>query len=144
MFRKKDWIIILCILLLAGGLFLWNHLRLENTSATGLVRIWVNGRVYGEYSLGLNRDVTVTQENGCENVIHIGDNGFFMQRSNCPNQLCIDQGEVTKDNYAGRHQGNHVICLPNCVDVELVLADRQSSPSSEMLNHIDAMDIPDI
>lgn len=141
MFRKKDWLIIAAVLLLAGGIALWKYLQIQNTAATDLVRIWVNGKVHGEYSLGLNQDVTVTQDNGCENVIHIGENGFFMLRSNCPNQLCIEQGEVTKDNFGDRHQLNHVICLPNRVDVELVLEDKQSSPSPEMM---DSMDIPDI
>lgn len=141
MFRKKDWLIILAVLLLAGGLFLWNHFSLKNTQATDLVRIWVDGRVHSEYSLGPQQDITITQDNGCENIIRIGENGFFMLRSNCPNQLCIDQGEVTKTNYAGRHQINHVLCLPNRVDVELVLKDKQSSPAPEML---DIMDIPDI
>lgn len=141
MFRKKDWLIIAAVLLLAGGIALWNYLQIQNTTATDLVRIWVNGKVHSEYSLGLNQDVTVTQDNGCENVIHIGENGFFMLRSNCPNQLCIEQGEVTKDNFDDRHQLNHVICLPNRVDVELVLKDKQSSPSPEMM---DSMDIPDI
>ncbi|MBQ9943334.1 MAG: NusG domain II-containing protein [Clostridia bacterium] len=141
MFRKKDWLIIAAVLLLAGGIALWQYLQLQNTAATDLVRIWVNGKVHSEYSLGLNQDVTVKQDNGCENVIHIGENGFFMLRSNCPNQLCIEQGEVTKDNYIHRHQGHHVICLPNRVDVELVLKDKPSSPSPEMM---DSMDIPDI
>lgn len=141
MFRKKDWLFIFAVLLLAGGIFLWNHFRLKNTQATDLVRIWVDGRVHSEYSLGYQQDITITQDNGCENIIRIDNNGFFMLRSNCPNQLCIDQGEVTKDNYAGRHQINHILCLPNRVDVELVLKDKQSSPAPEML---DIMDIPDI
>lgn len=141
MFRKKDWLLILLVLLLAGGIYLWQQLQLKNTSATDLVRIWVNGQMHSEYPLGINKDITIYQTNGCENVIHIGKNGFHMLRSNCPNHLCIDQGEVTKDNYAGRHHINHILCLPNRVDVELVLTDRQSAPAPEMM---DIMDVPDI
>lgn len=141
MFRKKDLLLILAVLLLAGGIFLWQYLQLKNTHATNTVRIWVDGKLHSEYQLGLNRDITIAQDNGCENVIRIDNDGVYMLRSNCPNHLCIDQGEVTKSNYALRHQINHIQCLPNRVDVELVLNDRTSSPSPDGM---DIMDMPDI
>lgn len=143
MFRKKDIIFLLVLLVLVGGAFLWKYLSLENTQATDSVRIWVDGEIFGDYSLNDPQDITVTQENGCENVVRITENGFYMLRSTCKNQLCIDQGEVTKSNYTKRHQNNHVICLPNRVDVELLLSDKPSAPAEDP-GGLDPMDVPDI
>lgn len=42
-----------------------------------------------------------------------------MESSTCHNQLCVQQGEVTRDNWSRRALGAHILCLPNRVDAEL-------------------------
>lgn len=127
MFKKKDLLLIAAILVLAGGIFLWHYLSARNTSSAGVVRVWVDGEVHSEYALGKERDVIIRQDNGCENVIHLTENGFYMHSSTCKNQLCIQQGTVTEDNYRVRAMGTHVQCLPNRVDVELVVTSSETT-----------------
>lgn len=132
MFKKKDLLLVLLVLALAGVLFLLQYINAKNTTALGIVRIWADGKIYREAALGKEETIIIRQDNGCENVVHLTENGFFMESANCHNQLCIGQGEVTTENYPLRSLGTHVLCLPNRVDVELVVE-----------NSTD-MDIPDI
>ena len=132
MFKKKDLLLFLLVLALAGVLFLLQYINAKNTTALGIVRIWADGKIYREAALGKEETIVIRQDNGCENVVRLTENGFFMESANCHNQLCIGQGEVTTENYPLRSLGTHVLCLPNRVDVELVVENRTD------------MDIPDI
>ena len=121
MFRKRDVLLGIGILLAAGILFLVTRIPVMGKVSGGMVRIRVNGQLYAEEKLGAERDVVVTQANGAENVVRLTKDGFYMARSTCKNQLCVQQGAVTEENYTRRALGNYVICLPNWVEVELVL-----------------------
>lgn len=70
----------------------------------------------------LNADnaFTVRQSDGSENVVHIGKNSFYMEASNCENQNCVEQGEVTLENRDTRALMNLVICLPHNLSLELL------------------------
>ena len=127
MFRKRDVLLGIGILLAAGILFLVTRIPVMGKVSGGMVRIRVNGQLYAEEKLGQERDVVVTQANGAENVVHLTRNGFYMAHSTCKNQLCVQQGAVTEENYAQRVLGTYVICLPNWVEVELVLANDGSA-----------------
>ena len=72
----------------------------------------------------------ITQANGSKNVIHITHNGFHMASSTCENQLCIGQGEVTVENYTRRILGPYVLCLPNQVELQLVIPGATASPDA--------------
>ena len=92
--------------------------------------IIVNGRVSGIYAVGEEGDVTVDQGNGKVNVIHMTEKGFYMASSTCDNQFCVHQGEVTIDNYQQRILGASVLCLPNNVDLELVVPSHTPDPNA--------------
>lgn len=130
MFKRRDILLGLGILLAAGLVFLLTRISFLNQKPKNLVRIYVNGQLYAEEALGKERDVTVTQPNGAENVVHLTENGFYMAKSTCTNQLCVYQGDVTEENYATRFLGTHVLCLPNRVDVELVLEANAADPDA--------------
>ncbi len=132
MFRKKDGVLIALVLLAALALFLFQQSQAGQMTGAGQVRIRVDGEIYRDVPLGKAESIRILQENGCENVIRLTENGFFMEYSSCENQLCIGQGEVTNENFALRSLGTHVLCLPNRVDVELLLSPEQ------------AQEIPDI
>ena len=87
-----------------------------------VVIISVNGEEYARVPLSSPRTVTVKQENGAENVIRVTEQGAVMERSTCHNQLCVHMGEVNRDNWEYRPNGAFIICLPNRVSVELVVA----------------------
>lgn len=129
LFKKKDLLLILIVLLLAAGLFAARYLNAKDTLATGYVRILADGKEYARLPLGKVQSFTVLQPDGSENVVRITENGFYMESANCHNQLCIGQGEVTTENYPLRSLGTHVLCLPNRVDVELLVeADAAAHP----------------
>lgn len=55
-----------------------------------------------------------------ENVVRLGANGFAMASANCPDQICVSEGEVTLDNRKTRALGANLICLPHQLTLELV------------------------
>lgn len=67
-----------------------------------------------------DNEFRLTQSDGSENVVHIGKNSFYMASSNCDNQNCIGQGEVTLANRETRVLFNMVICLPHNLSLQLL------------------------
>lgn len=92
--------------------------------------ISVGGRPQSVEPLDRDRDVEITQPTGEKNVVHITRDGFHMASSTCENQLCISQGEVTAENYTRRILGPYVLCLPNQVELELVIPGATASPDA--------------
>ncbi len=132
MFKKKDGLLILFVLLVAGCIFLYQYISSIGMESTGRVRIWVDGKVYSEEALGRKREITILQPDGCENVVQLTENGFYMLRSNCRTQQCVDMGEVNENNFFLRHYGTRVTCRANRVEIELLV----EKPTD--------MDLPDI
>ena len=102
----------------------------KTPEAEAYLYIIVNGRISGIYAVGEEGDVTVDQGDGKVNVIHMTEKGFYMASSTCDNQLCVHQGEVTVDNYRQRILGASVLCLPNNVDLELVVPSHTPDPNA--------------
>lgn len=90
----------------------------------GHVVITVAGRQYGD-PIPMDRDkiITVKQENGAINRIHITPEYVEMESSTCENQDCIGEGEVNVNTYKDRILSTYIICLPNQVTIEMVPAD---------------------
>ena len=78
------------------------------------------GGVYLPIPLNSDNAFTVRQSDGSENTVHIGRNSFYMESSNCENQNCVEQGEVTLENRDTRILLNTVICLPHRLSLELL------------------------
>ena len=57
------------------------------------------------------------------NLIHLTPDSVWMEESTCDNHDCIDQGEVTLENWKDRILGNMIICLPNQVVLQLISAE---------------------
>ena len=91
------------------------------TEVRGHVVITINGRQYGD-PIPMDRDkiITVRQEDGKINRVHITPEAVYMESSTCENQDCIGEGEVTLENYKTRILSTFIICLPNGVQVEMV------------------------
>ena len=65
--------------------------------------------------------MTVAQKDGCVNVVEVSSRGAVMLSSTCDNQLCVNMGEVTVDNWEFRPNQQFIICLPNRVSIELAV-----------------------
>ena len=124
----RNLILVLALLAAALGLILFGLLAQGGKTPAGILRITVNGQWYADEPLGEEREIEIVQSDGKRNVIHILEDGFFMQFSTCDNQLCVHEGTVTVENYYRRALQNRVLCLPNGVSLELVLTDRTPVP----------------
>ena len=96
----------------------------QTEKVRGHVVITVAGRQYGD-PIPMDRDkiITVKQENGAVNRIHITPEYVEMESSTCENQDCIGEGEVNVNTYKDRILSTYIICLPNQVTIEMVPAD---------------------
>lgn len=81
------------------------------------ISITIDGAEYGTYSLLEEQTITIEQE-GHINIIEIKDGEAYMKEASCPDQLCVDQNEISFDKES-------IICLPNKV-VITVTSDMES------------------
>jgi len=123
--KRRDWLIIGIVLLVSLTLFLLRPRAVDPDAGTAYLRISVPGQTYELIPLTEEREIVIEQADGSRNVVEIFPGGFRMKESNCPNQDCILQGDVTVDNIAGRVLANEIICLPHRLVLELVTADGQ-------------------
>jgi hypothetical protein len=102
--KKKELLFIGAILVLA--LVLWGISALQNHDY-GSIRITVNGKEYGIYSLSEDQTISINDTNICQ----IQDGKAFMIEATCPDHLCMEQSAVDQT-------GGTIICLPNKVVIE--------------------------
>lgn len=117
---RKNWLIPLLILVMAAGIMIF-ALTSRPQADENMVVITVDGKEWARVPLSQPQTVTVQQEDGSVNVIEVSDHGAVMASSSCHNQLCVQMGEVTVDNWEYRPNQQFIICLPNRVSVELMV-----------------------
>lgn len=96
-------------------------LRPRTDGASAEIVVTLDGREYARVPVGQEQTLAVQQSDGSVNVIRITERGAVMESSTCENQLCVEMGEVTLDNWETRSNQQFIICLPNRVSVELVV-----------------------
>ena len=107
MMKKKDFILAGGVLCLA--LIVWMMLQFAMPKDNSVIRITVDGEVYGEYSLEEDQEIAI----GDTNICRIQDGRAVMTEANCPDQLCMHQRAIDAS-------GGTIICLPNKVVIEAV------------------------
>lgn len=112
---------IACLLLAAAGVLVGYKMANGKKAAKDEIAVYVNGQLHTVSPIKPGEDLIIQQEDGSVNVIRMVEGGFYMQSSTCQNQDCIYQGSVTRENWSMRLLGTHVICLPNRVDVMLLV-----------------------
>ena len=110
--KKKDICLILVFLMIAGLIYLFTR----NGEVGNQVRITLDGKEYGTYSLTENREIPVQSEYGC-NIVQIKDGMVFMKDADCPDKYCIHQGKTARKNKS-------IVCLPHKLMVEVVEASK--------------------
>lgn len=110
MIKKADIILgVFLTLICLSSLFL---LGLADTGAT-TVTIAADGRTYGTYDLSKDQTITVEQKGTHRhNVVKIQDGSILMEESSCANQVCVNQGSISRSNQT-------IVCLPNKVVVTI-------------------------
>ena len=120
--NKKNYLVIGGILLIAAVMLMLTLLNRPMTVVDeDMVIISVDGKEYARVPLSKPQTVTVAQKDGSVNVVEVSDHGAVMLSSTCDNQLCVEMGEVTVDNWEYRPNQQFIICLPNRVGVELAV-----------------------
>ena len=76
------------------------------------ILITVDGKEYGTYSLLEEQTITIG-EGDAKNIIEIRDGKAYMREASCPDQLCVDQNEISFDKES-------IICLPNKVVITVI------------------------
>lgn len=109
--KKKDIILIIVVLLVACIAFGAKSLL---SKQGGEATITVDGKVYGTYSLDKDQTINVDDHN----TVVIKDGVVHMEDADCPDKLCIKQGEISSD-------GEKIVCLPNKTIVR-VSSDKES------------------
>ena len=116
--KKKDWLILGGVLLLAALAFLATRFLLPSASDAD-VTIYLHGEVYAKVSSDDCQTITIDQGDGKVNVIVIDENGVRMDSSTCKNQLCVRQGTIDPHANDGVELNNWIICMPNGVAIEI-------------------------
>lgn len=115
--QKGDFIIALFVLVLALTAYLPFF-----ASASGdhlVVAISESGKQVIRYDLSHTQKVTLPLADGrC--VLVIEDGATRMERSDCPDQICVHTGCISR-------AGQSIVCLPNQVSVRI-----ESSPDAEV------------
>ncbi len=91
--------------------------------AQSYIKISIGDYSYAPMPLTEDASFTLKQSEEKQNTITIQKDGFTMSHSTCPDQTCVQQGEVTLENYKSRVLSNAIICLPNKVTLELLTAE---------------------
>ena len=105
---------------------------LEENPAESYLLVRTSQSAYSPIPLNEENAFKITQADGSENTVHIGKNSFYMESSNCDNQNCVDEGEVTLENMNSRILFNMVLCLPHQLSLEMLTPDQAETALCEM------------
>ena len=106
--RKADIVLFIALILFGAALavpaFLWHD-------SGDTVKISLNGKEFGTYSLAEDKEVTV-EKDGHVNKVMIKDGKVWMKSASCKNQICVHTGKIS-------NAGQSIVCLPNRVSVTI-------------------------
>lgn len=135
--KKREWILIGAVLVVSAGLwtaFQWDHWFGAQT-ADYYVEVSVDGQLV--QSVPITAEGTyraAASDSTRENVFVISENGVRMESANCPDKVCVRQGEVEPGTVLP------IVCLPNATYVEIVAADERKQASAEGLYQLNPED----
>ncbi|SDK10429.1 NusG domain II-containing protein [Natronincola ferrireducens] len=122
--NRRDLQLIFLILLISFAVFTFTRIMSNNIEDESYVIIYVGTEEYQRISLS-NPQIVTIDRNGKYNEVKVTSNGAVMHASNCENEDCLHQGEVTLENIHTRPLGPWIMCLPNQVTIELVKGDEE-------------------
>jgi hypothetical protein len=80
------------------------------------VRVSVDGEAVAEYSLAVDGEYSL---NGGTNILVIENKEAYIKWANCPKQICVKDGKISRT-------GERITCLENRVIVEVFGADDEA------------------
>lgn len=115
MFKKKDIIIYLSVLLLFGAAFIITAVIRLNRPVGAFARVSVDGRIIADYALSRDLETVIEGYGGSLKLV-IKDGSVDVTDSTCPDKICVRHRPVTRT-------GESIICMPNRVVVEIISDD---------------------
>ena len=110
--KKNDWILLGIVL---GAAFVIFAVRYFTGNAdAGYVEVRVDGEVTGTYDLAKDQEIVL---GGGTNTMTIRDGKVRMTEANCPDQLCMHQKAISRNQES-------IICLPNKIVLQIVSPDQ--------------------
>jgi len=109
MFRKKDFILIAIIVVIAAVSAL--IIIFVERDAGSTVRITIDGVLYGEYSLFEEQSISIDEKLGYNRLV-IENGSAYMAEADCPDKYCMDYKPISNG-------GETIICLPHRLVVEV-------------------------
>lgn len=107
--KRWDFFLIGGVLLLAIGLF---GLKLFSQEKGSRAVVRIDGQITAEYSLTEDQTVILNGYDGGQNTLVIAGGTARMAEADCPDGLCVHQGEISYD-------GQTIVCLPHRIVVEI-------------------------
>ncbi len=86
------------------------------------VQVTIDGVVYGTYSLSQNQEIPIIVDGVTTNLLVIKDGKADITEADCPDELCVHQRAVSKNNES-------IVCLPNKVVVQVIGAEESGFDS---------------
>lgn len=116
---KNDVFLILFFLIIGLGTF--SFMQLHGKSGA-LIKVRVNNKEYGTYSLDKDQTVPIREENW-ENILEIKNGKASMVKADCPDKICVNHAAISK-------KGETIVCLPHKVVIEVIDQDRMKKEDS--------------
>ncbi|SFN28155.1 hypothetical protein SAMN05660284_01063 [Formivibrio citricus] len=111
--RAGDWLVLLLSAALVGALF-WMTLHQDSAAR---VRVFQDGKLLGEYDLGVPRRIEAHGPLGVT-LVEIEGGRVRIARDPSPRQYCVKAGWLDA-------AGQVAICLPNRTSIELVSREKR-------------------
>lgn len=58
-------------------------------------------------------EIDIVEKNDTHNVLEVSPGSIRMHRSDCPDQICVKRGAISKP-------GTPIVCLPNGIVIEII------------------------
>ncbi len=119
--KKRNDLVLIGLLLLAavvGILYLFVF-----RSSGNMVKVTVDGEVYGVYSLSEDRteEIHTGADGSGFNRLIIRDGKVYMETASCPDGICVAHRPIFRD-------GESIVCLPNRVVITVITEENTDSP----------------
>lgn len=89
---KNDILLILFFLIIGIGALAFMQLQGKRGAE---VKVSVNNKEYGTYSLDKNQTVTIGEDDW-ENILIIKDGKASMAKADCPDKICVNHAAISK------------------------------------------------
>ncbi len=111
-------IAVLLLISMLGALYLFVF-----RSSGDTVKITVDGKLYGTYSLSQNitEDIKSGENSNQLNRLIISDGKAYMETASCPDGICVAHRPIFRN-------GESIVCLPNRVVITVITDNSTDSP----------------